>query len=158
MTKIIEGSLNAKDLKLAVVVSRFNEFITDKLLLGALDTIRRSGGDDKAVEVIKVPGAFELPVIAKKLVSTRRYDGIICLGCVIRGGTPHFDYVAGQVARGISSVACESSTPIAFGVLTTDSLEQAIERAGSKMGNKGAEAALSVIETANVIRQLNADL
>ena len=158
MPKFIEGNLTAQDLNLAVVVSRFNELITDRLLGGALDTIKRSGGNADATEVVKVPGCFELPLIAKRLASSGKYDGVICLGAVVRGGTPHFDYVAGETAKGIQSSALATGTPISFGVLTVDNLEQAIERAGTKHGNKGVEATLSVIESANVIRQLKKEL
>ena len=158
MTKIIEGSLNAQGVKLAFVVSRFNEFITDKLLSGASDCYRQHGGNEAELEVYKVPGAFEIPVVAQKLASSRKYDGIVCLGCVIRGGTPHFDYVAGETVKGMAAVAQQSGTPIGFGVLTVENIEQAIERAGSKHGNKGWEACLAVIETAGVLKRIKSEL
>jgi len=154
MPKTIEGNITAMGLKLGIVVSRFNDFITSKLYEGAMDAIVRSGGDEKAVTVVKVPGSFEIPLAAKKLAASKKYDGIICLGAVIRGGTPHFDYIASELAKGINNVMLEHNCPIAFGVITADDLEQAIERAGAKRGNKGREAALSVIEMANVMKQL----
>jgi len=154
MPKTIEGNITAAGLKLGIVVSRFNDFITSKLLDGAMDGIVRSGGDEKTVTVVKVPGSFEIPLAAKRLAASKKYDGIVCLGAVIRGGTPHYDYIATELAKGINSVMLEYNCPIAFGVITADDLEQAIERAGTKRGNKGREAALSVIEMANVIKQL----
>ncbi|MBN1282700.1 MAG: 6,7-dimethyl-8-ribityllumazine synthase [Proteobacteria bacterium] len=152
MPKVIEGQLTAKGLKFAIAAGRFNDFITNRLLDGALDVIGRSGGDPAATVVVKVPGAFELPLAAKALAETGKYDAVICLGAVIRGSTPHFEHVAAQMARGISSVMLETGVPISFGVITADTLEQAIERAGTKDGNKGAAAALSAIETANAIK------
>jgi 6,7-dimethyl-8-ribityllumazine synthase len=152
--KIYEGKLLAQGLRFGIVVSRFNDFICDRLLGGALDALKRSGGEDKNIDVFKVPGAFEIPLLAKKVAGTGRYDAVICLGAVIRGATPHFDYVANEVSKGIASVSLDASIPIAFGVLTTDTLEQAIERAGSKAGNKGWDAAVAAIEMANLIKQL----
>lgn len=154
MPKIIEGNLSAKGLKLALVVSRFNTFITDRLLEGALDVVARSGGDTQALPVVKVPGAFELALAAKKLAADGKYDAVVCLGAVIRGSTPHFDYISSQLSRGVANATLETGVPIAFGVITADSLEQAIERAGSKQGNKGAEAALAAIEMVHVLKGL----
>jgi len=154
MVKVIEGNITATGLKLAIVVSRFNDFITSKLLEGAMDAIVRSGGDEKMVTVVKVPGSFEIPLAAKKLAASKKFDGIVCLGAVIRGGTPHYDYIASELAKGINNVMLQHETPVAFGVITADNLEQAIERAGTKRGNKGREAALSVIEMANVTKLL----
>jgi len=151
---IFEGKLLAQDLRFGIIVSRFNDFICDRLLGGALDALKRSGADDGNIDVYKVPGAFEIPLIAKKAASAGRYDAVICLGAVIRGATPHFDYVANEVSKGVASASLETGTPISFGVLTTDTLEQAIERAGSKAGNKGWEAALAAVEMANLIKQL----
>ena len=154
MPKVIEGNLSAKGLKLAVVVSRFNDFITARLIEGAMDVITRSGGDAAGTALVKVPGSFELPLAAKKLAAGGKVDAVICLGAVIRGATPHFDYVASHMGRGIADVMRETGVPVAFGVITADTLEQAIERAGSKQGNKGADAALAAIEMANVLKQL----
>lgn len=154
MPKVIEGNITAMGLKLAIVVSRFNDFITSKLLEGAMDAIVRSGGDEKAVTIVKVPGSFEIPLAAKKLAASKKFDGIVCLGAVIRGATPHHDYIASELAKGINHVMLTHETPVAFGVITADDLEQAIERAGTKRGNKGREAALSVIEMANTMKQL----
>lgn len=150
----INGALKADNLKFGIIVSRFNSLITEKLLEGALDCIIRHGGKDENITVVRVPGAFEIPLIAKKMAKSQRYDGIICLGAVIRGSTPHFDYVASEVSKGIALVSLETEVPVGFGILTTDTLEQAIERAGTKMGNKGFETALSVIEMVNVIKGL----
>ena len=150
----INGVLKADNLKFGIVVSRFNSLITEKLLEGAIDCIIRHGGSKDNITVVRVPGAFEIPLIAKKMAKSNKYDGIICLGAVIRGSTPHFDYVASEVSKGIALVSLETEVPIGFGILTTDTLEQAIERAGTKMGNKGFETALSVIEMVNVITGL----
>lgn len=155
MAKTIEGNLSSKDLKLAIVAGRFNDFITARLVEGALDVISRSGGDVANVPVVKVPGAFEIPLAAKKLALTKKYDAVICLGAVIRGATSHFEQVSSGLTRGISNAMLETGIPISFGVITSDNLEQAIERAGSKQGNKGAEAALAAIETANVIKEIS---
>lgn len=154
MAKIIEGNTTAMGLKLGIVVSRFNELITSRLLEGAMDAIVRSGGDDKAVTIVKVPGSFEIPLAAKKLAATKKYDGVICLGAVIKGATPHHEFIAAELAKGINHVTLEQGCPVAFGVVTADDLEQAIERAGTKHGNKGRDAALAVIEMANVVKQL----
>jgi len=152
--KIYEGKLLAQDLRFGIVVSRFNDFICDRLLGGALDALKRSGASEENIEVFKVPGAFEIPLLAKKMAGSARFDAVICLGAVIRGATPHFDYVASEVSKGIANVSLETGKPISFGVLTTDTLEQAIERAGSKAGNKGWDAAMAAIEMANLIRQI----
>jgi len=152
--KIYEGKLLAQDLKFGIIVSRFNDFIGERLLGGALDALRRSGADERNIDVFKVPGAFEIPLVARKVAGSGRYDAVICLGAVIGGATPHFDYVANEVSKGVAPAGLESGVPITFGVLTTDTLEQAIERAGSKSGNKGWDAAVSAIEMANLIRQI----
>jgi 6,7-dimethyl-8-ribityllumazine synthase len=152
--KVIEGKLNAKDLKFGIVVGRFNEFISSKLLGGAIDALKRHGSEEKAIEVIWSPGSFEIPLIAKKMAKSAKYDAVICLGAVIRGGTPHFDYIASEVSKGIANAMLETEVPIIFGVLTTDSIEQAIERAGTKSGNKGFDAAMSAIEMANLMKEL----
>jgi 6,7-dimethyl-8-ribityllumazine synthase len=152
--KTYEGKLLAQGLRFAIIVSRFNDFICDRLLGGAIDALRRSGADDKNIDIFKVPGAFEIPLLAKKVASCGRYDAVICLGAVIRGSTPHFDYVANEVSKGVASVSLETGVPVTFGVLTTDTLEQAIERAGSKAGNKGWDAAVCAIEMANMIKQI----
>ncbi|GMR05146.1 MAG: 6,7-dimethyl-8-ribityllumazine synthase [Thermodesulfobacteriota bacterium] len=154
MPRIFEGNLSAEGLKFAVVVSRFNDFIGAKLLEGALDTLVRSGAGDKDIDVVKVPGAFEMPVAAKRLADKKVYDAIICVGCIIRGSTPHFDYVASEAAKGIARVALDSQCPVSFGVITADTIEQAIERAGTKSGNKGRDATLTAIEMANLLRSM----
>lgn len=154
MTRIYEGHLISEGLKYAVVAGRFNEFITSKLLGGALDAFKRHGVKDEEVEVAWVPGAFEIPLIAQKMAASGRYDAVITLGAVIRGSTPHFDYVCSEVAKGVSSISLKTGVPTIFGVLTTDSIEQAIERAGTKAGNKGWEAATTAIEMANLTKQL----
>lgn len=154
MPKYLEGNLVAGGMRLALVQSRFNSFLGDKLTEGALDVIRRHGGNPEEVVIAKTPGCFELPLVAKRLAASRRFDAVVCLGVVIRGGTPHFDYIASEVAKGIASVMLETGVPCTFGVLTVDSLEQAIERAGTKMGNKGAEAALAAIEMVSLLRAL----
>lgn len=151
MPKIIEAKLQAEGKKFALVVSRFNDFITDKLLGGAVDGLLRSGARDKDVEIVKVPGAFEIPLMAKKMAATGRYNAVICLGAVIRGTTPHFEYVSAEVSKGIANVGLESEIPVIFGIVTTDTIEQAIERAGTKAGNKGWDAAITAIEMANLI-------
>jgi len=150
--KIIQGNLTADNLKFAIVISRFNEFITSKLLDGAIDCLKRHECPEDNVTVFKVPGAFEIPIIAAKIAEKKEYDGIICLGTVIRGGTPHFDYIAAEVSKGIAHVALEHKLPVVFGVLTTDTIEQAIERAGTKAGNKGWDAAMTAIEMANLMK------
>jgi 6,7-dimethyl-8-ribityllumazine synthase len=154
MGNIIEGKLVAKGLKFAVILSRFNDFIVRKLYDGAIDALLRHGADEKNIDTVKVPGSFEIPLIAKKLGKSGNYDAVICLGAVIRGSTPHFEYVAAEVSKGIAAVTLEMETPVAFGILTTDNIEQAIERAGSKSGNKGWDAAISAIEMVNVIKEL----
>ncbi|WP_027389995.1 6,7-dimethyl-8-ribityllumazine synthase [Chrysiogenes arsenatis] len=152
--KTIEGNLIAQNIRVAIVASRFNSFITQSLIGGAIDFLERHGHDTQTTEVVWVPGAFEIPLAAQKLAATGRYEGIICLGAVIRGGTPHFDYVASEVTKGIAHVSLQHGIPVAFGVLTTDSIEQAIERAGTKAGNKGADAASSVVEMINLLAQI----
>ena len=151
---VYEGDFNAAGGKFAIVASRFNAFIVEKLVEGALDALRRHGADVSAVDMAWVPGTFEMPLVAKRMASSNKYDAVICLGAVIRGGTPHFDYVAGQCARGVSQASWDTDVPVLFGVLTTDSIEQCIERAGTKMGNKGFEAAVAAIETANLLKNL----
>jgi len=152
-TRIIEGQLTAKGLKFAIVVGRFNGVITERLLAGALDALQRSGAD-KEMEIIRVPGSWEMPVVVKTLAGHARHDAIICLGAVIRGDTPHFDYVAGEAVKGLGQVAAQTGIPVAFGVLTCNTMEQAIDRAGGKGGNKGFDAAMTAIEMANLMRQL----
>lgn len=154
MPKIIEGNLSSKGMKLAIVVSRFNDFITSRLVDGAMDVISRSGGDVEKMLVVKVPGSLEISLAAKKLASSGKCDAVICLGAVIRGQTPHYDHVATQAARGLSQTMLDTGVPISFGVITAENLEQAIERAGTKQGNKGAEAALAAIEMVNVMKQV----
>ena len=154
MGRTWEGALVAKGLTFGIVVSRTNDFITARLLEGALDGLRRHGAEDDQIHVAKVPGSFEIPLAAKRLATTGHYNAIICLGTVIRGATPHFEYIAGEVSKGVAAAALETGVPMAFGVLTTDSIEQAIERAGSKGGNKGFDAACSAIEMANLFREL----
>lgn len=151
MPKIIEGNLLAEGKRFALIVSRFNDFISEKLLSGAIDALKRSGARVEDLDVIKVPGAFEIPLIAKKIALLQKHHAIICLGAVIRGSTPHFDYVSAEVSKGVASVSLESGMPVIFGILTTDTIEQAIERAGTKAGNKGWSAAVSAIEMANLI-------
>ena len=150
MPKFHEGKLIAEGKKFALVVSRFNDFITDKLLSGALDALIRSGTSDEDIEVVKVPGAFEIPVLAQKMARTKRFDAVICLGAVIKGSTPHFDYVSAEVSKGVAAVSMESEIPVIFGVITVDTIEQAIERAGTKAGNKGWSAAIAAVEMANL--------
>ena len=152
--KTIEGKLDAKGLKFGIVTSRFNEFISSKLLSGCLDGLTRHGADDHDIEMVWSPGSFEIPLLAKKMAKSGKYNAVICLGAVIRGATPHFDFVAAEVSKGVASVSLEASIPVIYGVLTTDSIEQAIERAGTKSGNKGFDAALAAIEMANVIPQI----
>lgn len=152
--KIIEGGLQAQGKKFGIIVARFNSFIGERLLEGAVDTLLRSGAESNDIEIAKVPGAYEIPLIAQKMAQAKRYDAIICLGAVIRGATPHFDYVANEVAKGVAQVSMEQGLPVIFGVLTTDSVEQAIERAGTKAGNKGADCAVAAIEMVNLIDAL----
>lgn len=155
MNKVYEGKLIAKGFKFGVVVGRFNEFITNKLLGGALDALKRHGADDENVEVAWVPGAFEIPLVAQKMAKSGKYDAVLCLGAVIRGGTPHFDYVCAEVSKGIAKVSMDTGLPTIFGIITADSIEQAIERAGTKAGNKGWDAAVTGIEMANLLKGLN---
>lgn len=152
--RVLEGNLVSKDLKFAIVVGRFNEFIGSKLLGGAIDALKRHGADDNDFEVIWVPGAFEIPLIAKKLAESKKYDAVICLGAVIKGSTTHYDYVCSEVSKGVASVSLETGIPVIFGVLTTNTIEQAIERAGTKAGNKGFEAGVTAIEMANLIKNI----
>jgi 6,7-dimethyl-8-ribityllumazine synthase len=152
--KVIEGEWVARDLRFALVAARFNDFVVEPLLRGALDALRRHGVGDKQIEIVRVPGAFDIPIVVRKLALSRRYEALIALGAVIRGQTAHFDYVAGECASGIARVALETGVPVAFGVLTTDTVEQAVDRAGGKAGNKGADAALVAIEMANLLRRL----
>ncbi|MFH1626385.1 MAG: 6,7-dimethyl-8-ribityllumazine synthase [Pseudomonadota bacterium] len=154
MSKIVEGKLDARGLKFGIIVSRFNDFIGERLLNGALDALRRAGADESDIDVVKVPGSFEIPLAAKKLANSQKYNSIICLGAIIRGATPHFEYISAEVIKGIASVSLECETPVSLGVITTDNIEQAIERAGSKSGNKGWDAAISAIEMASLLREL----
>jgi len=153
--KIIEGDLLVRDLRFAILAARFNDFVVEPLVRGALDALKRHGATEKQIEIVRVPGAFDMPIVARKLALSRRYEALIALGAVIRGQTPHFDFVAGECASGIARVALESGVPIAFGVLTTDTVEQAIDRAGGKAGNKGADAALTALEMANLLRRMD---
>ncbi|MBI4848722.1 MAG: 6,7-dimethyl-8-ribityllumazine synthase [Nitrospirae bacterium] len=152
--KRFEGELQAEGLKFAIIVSRFNEFITGKLLDGAVDGLIRHGALEKNIDIVKVPGSFELPLVAKKVAQKKSYDAVICLGTIIRGATPHFDYVAAEASKGIATASMETGVPIAFGVLTTDTIEQAVERAGTKSGNKGWDAAMVAIEMAQLLKKL----
>ena len=154
MPRIIEGKLTAKGMKFGIVASRFNDFICGRLIDGAVDALTRAGADEKDILIYKVPGAFELPATAKKLAKTAKFDAVICLGAVIRGATPHFEYISAEVTKGIASVGLDTEVPVAFGVLTTDTIEQAIERAGAKAGNKGWDAAMSAIEMVDLFRKL----
>jgi 6,7-dimethyl-8-ribityllumazine synthase len=152
--KTIEGQLEAKGLKVAILASRFNDFIVDKLIGGAVDALTRHGASREDLTIVKVPGAFEMPLVAQRLAKSGKYDGIVCVGAVIRGATPHFDVVVNECAKGLAQVSLAFSMPLGFGVLTTDNIEQAIERAGSKAGNKGVDAAMAMLETARVVAQL----
>jgi len=152
--EIFEGKLISDGLKFGIIVGRFNEFIGGKLLSGALDALKRHGADEEDIDIVWVPGAFEIPLVAKKMAKTEKYDAVICLGAVIRGSTPHFDYVSNEVTKGIASVSLNTELPIIFGVLTTDTIEQAIERAGTKSGNKGYDAAITAIEMANLLKEI----
>lgn len=154
MTKYIEGNLNGDGKKLGIVVARFNSFISEKLLEGAIDSLVRSGVKEKDIDVARVPGAFEIPLVTQKMARSGKYDAVICLGVVIRGATPHFDYVAGEVAKGTAQVMLDTGVPVLFGVLTTETIEQAIERAGSKAGNKGADVAIAALEMINLLAAL----
>ena len=154
LPRVIEGDLQARDLRFAILASRFNEFVVDRLVQGALDLLRRHGVSEKQIDIVRVPGAFDMPLVARKLAVSRRYDAIVALGAVIRGETSHFDYVAGECASGLARVASDTGIPVAFGVLTTENTEQAIDRAGGKAGNKGADAAASAIELVTLLRRL----
>ena len=151
---LFEGELRAEGLRFAIVVSRFNSFITDRLLAGALDAIERCGGKASDIDIVRIPGAWEFPITVKAIAARKQYDAVLCLGAVIKGDTPHFDYVAGEAAKGIASVSVETGIPMAFGVLTTNTVEQAIDRAGAKSGNKGFDAAMTAMEMANLLRRL----
>ena len=155
MAKIIEGKIVAKGMKFGIAASRFNDFICGRLIDGAMDALIRAGAEEKDIQIFKVPGAFELPLMAKKLAKTNRFDAVICLGAVIRGATPHFEYVSAEVSKGIANVGLDTEIPIAFGVLTTDTIEQAIERAGTKAGNKGWDAAITAIEMVDVLKKVS---
>ena len=150
-----EGELVLRDARIALLVSRFNSFVVESLLAGAIDTLKRHGADERDLQIVRVPGAYEMPIAAQRLAASKRYEAIIALGAVIRGGTPHFEYVAGECTKGLSQVSLQHDIPIAFGVLTVDTIEQAIERAGTKAGNKGSEAAMSAIEMINLLRGLD---
>jgi 6,7-dimethyl-8-ribityllumazine synthase len=152
----IEGQLQVRGARIALLVARFNSFVVESLLAGAVDCLKRHGADAQDMTVVRVPGAFEMPLVAKQLAASKKYDAIIALGAVIRGGTPHFEYVAGECTKGLASVGMEYNIPVAFGVLTVDSIEQAIERAGTKAGNKGVEAAMSAIEMIDLLKRLGA--
>ncbi len=154
MAKIIQGDLSGKGLRVGIVAARFNDFITARLLEGALDGLQRHGVAENDIEVVKVPGSYEIPMAAKMLAQSKKYHAVICLGAVIRGATPHFEYVSAEVSKGVAAVSMDSGIPVIFGVLTTDTIEQAVERAGTKSGNKGWDAAISAIEMANVVKQL----
>jgi len=154
MGRQFEGELVGKGLKFALVVSRFNEFITGKLLAGAQDALARHGVADDDIDLVRVPGAFEIPLVAQRMADSKRYDAVICLGAVIRGSTPHFDYIAAEVTKGIAHVGLESDLPVIYGIITADTLEQAIERSGSKMGNRGFDAAVQAIEMANLLKNI----
>ena len=155
MANYIEGNLSATGKKFGIAVARFNSFVSDKLLEGAIDALVRSGADQADIDVVRVPGAFELPLICKKLAGTQKYDAVICLGAVIRGATPHFDVVVNEASKGTAQVGLDTGVPVLFGVLTTETIEQAIERSGTKAGNKGAEVAIAAIEMANLVETLN---
>ncbi len=154
MIQRIEGSLQAGKFRFALLVSRFNSFITQQLEQGAVDALRRHGASDEQIHVVYVPGAYEIPLVAQKLARSGNYDAVLCLGAVIRGGTPHFDYVAGEVSKGVAQVAMDTGIPVIFGILTTDSIEQAIERAGTKAGNKGFDAAMTALEMVQLLGQI----
>ena len=152
--RVTEGNFDATGLRFGIVASRFNDFIVDKLLSGAIEALLKHGAEPGDIEIARVPGAFEMPLALQKLAASRRHDALIAVGCVIRGATPHFDYVAGEASRGVASISTAHDIPVGFGILTVDTIEQAIERAGTKAGNKGADAALSVLEMATLLRQM----
>jgi len=154
MPNVYEGKISAEGKKFGLVVSRFNDFVSDRLLAGAIDALSRHGARDEDIDIVKVPGAFEIPLMAQKMVEKEKYDAVICLGAVIRGSTPHFEYISSEVSKGVAMVGLESGVPVIFGVVTTDTLEQAIERAGSKAGNKGWAAAVAAIEMANLVESV----
>ncbi len=154
MPNVYEGKISAEGKKFGLVVSRFNDFVSDKLLAGAIDALSRHGARDEDIDIVKVPGSFEIPLMAKKMVEKEKYDAVICLGAVIRGSTPHFEYVSSEVSKGVALVGLESGVPVIFGVVTTDTLEQAIERAGAKAGNKGWAAAIAAMEMANLVESV----
>jgi 6,7-dimethyl-8-ribityllumazine synthase len=155
MPKFIEGEISAKGIRCAIVVSRFNDFICQRLLDGALDALKRHGASDDQITIVKVPGAFEIPSMAKKLSMNGKFECVICLGAIIRGATPHFEYISSQVARGVATIALESTVPVSFGILTSDTLEQAIERAGAKSGNKGWDAAISAMDMVSLLKAVD---
>lgn len=157
MTEVIEGSLNASGLKIGIVVTRWNEFVTERLLEGAVSCVKMSGGTTENITVVRCPGAYEIPLVLKQMAATGKYDALVALGAVIRGATPHFDYVAGQAASGVAQIALDSGIPCGFGVLTVDTIEQAIERAGTKAGNKGWEAAQTAVETATLLARVKGE-
>lgn len=154
MANVIEGKIVAKGMKFAVIASRFNDFISGRLVEGALDALTRAGADERDIDVYKVPGAFELPLAAKKVGQSGKYDAVICVGALIRGATPHFEYISAEVTKGIATVSLELEKPVSFGILTTDTIEQAIERAGTKAGNKGWDAAIAAVEMVDLFRKL----
>ena len=156
MPKVLEGKIDARGLKFGLVGSRYNSFISDHLLEGAMDALTRSGAEEKNLSIVRVPGSFEIPLAAKKMADSGMYDAVICLGCVIRGATPHFEYISAEVSKGIAKVSLDSGVPVSFGVITVDNLEQAIERAGTKAGNKGWDAALAAIEMINLFKTMGA--
>lgn len=157
MVKVIEGKYNGKGFRFAIVASRFNDFITQSLINGAVDALVRHNAEESDIAVFKVPGAFEIPLIAQKLAASKKYDAVITLGAIIRGATPHFDYVAAEVSKGVAKVSLDTGVPVIFGVLTTDTIEQAVERAGTKSGNKGADSAMSALELVNLIKDTQLD-
>ncbi len=154
MVRVVEGTLDAKDLRFGIIVSRFNHFITDRLCEGAVDALRRHGAQEEHIEIVKVPGSFEIPLVVKRMAASKRYDALVCLGALIRGSTIHFDVLSAEVTKGIAQGMLETGVPVAFGIITTETIEQAIERAGTKMGNKGWQAAEAAIEMANLMRQV----
>lgn len=157
LPKVLEGKLSAQGLKFAIIVSRFNSLVTQRLLDGAMDALRRHGADENSITIAWTPGSFELPLVAKKFAQTGKYDAVICLGCIIRGDTPHFEYVASETAKGIAQVMLETGVPTVFGVVTADTLEQALERAGAKAGNRGFDAAMTAMEMANLLREIETE-